>query len=551
VVPPELGPADAGRDDQSTSPIATRRAAMTRSDALLAALLLAGSLALAVGYLGDSYDDAFITYRYARNLAAHGELSYNLGERVLGTTAPGYALLLGALSAALPVAPHLWGTLLGVAALAATVLLVRRMLRDAEASGAVGATTARLVPWLYAAALVPCRWNVELLGAETLPVLALGAATLHLLLQRRRPVAAGFLAAIAFAFRPDAALLPAAALPWAWRRAGGRSEALRFALTAAAIAGGFALYLALAFDSPVPSTLAGKQGEASTFAYSASEWRWLRRSYPAPVAVALPLLAAAGLAAALRSGRGPQARFGDEGGDRELAGRRETSGNPSGVAGDVVAAAATWVVVHELSYRALRVPFAPWYHVLTLAALLVAAAGGVAAIGAALARRLGGASPRRPALAALLATLLWTPFVAPQLVWLARQRGAPPDPRQQAYRAVAEVLQQRGDDGKLAAAVEIGVIGYWSDARILDLGGLVTPAAREARAAGRLGQLVAARAPDYLVDMSLFRRAYPVLRHPPVRRRYRAIATISKELNPGVTIRVLERRRGPSSPRLP
>ena len=40
-------------------------------------------------------DDAFITYRYAANLAQGAGLVYNVGERVLGTTTPGYAVLLG------------------------------------------------------------------------------------------------------------------------------------------------------------------------------------------------------------------------------------------------------------------------------------------------------------------------------------------------------------------------------------------------------------------------------------------------------------------------
>src|SRR5918912_119366 len=40
-------------------------------------------------------DDAYITFRYARNLATGLGLVYNPGEWVLGTTAPGWAMLLG------------------------------------------------------------------------------------------------------------------------------------------------------------------------------------------------------------------------------------------------------------------------------------------------------------------------------------------------------------------------------------------------------------------------------------------------------------------------
>ena len=44
-----------------------------------------------------SYDDAFITYRYAYNLASGNGFVYNPGEWYMGITAPLYGLLLGAL----------------------------------------------------------------------------------------------------------------------------------------------------------------------------------------------------------------------------------------------------------------------------------------------------------------------------------------------------------------------------------------------------------------------------------------------------------------------
>lgn len=44
----------------------------------------------------NTVDDAYITFRYARNLADGVGFVYNAGERVLGTTTPGYTLLLAA-----------------------------------------------------------------------------------------------------------------------------------------------------------------------------------------------------------------------------------------------------------------------------------------------------------------------------------------------------------------------------------------------------------------------------------------------------------------------
>jgi len=50
----------------------------------------------------QAYDDAYITYRYADNLRRGHGLVYNLGEPVLGTTAPLFALLLGLFGIVVP-----------------------------------------------------------------------------------------------------------------------------------------------------------------------------------------------------------------------------------------------------------------------------------------------------------------------------------------------------------------------------------------------------------------------------------------------------------------
>ena len=52
---------------------------------------------LILGFL--PVDDAFISFRFAYNLASHGELAYNLGDPVFGSTALLYTLLLAVLGA--------------------------------------------------------------------------------------------------------------------------------------------------------------------------------------------------------------------------------------------------------------------------------------------------------------------------------------------------------------------------------------------------------------------------------------------------------------------
>lgn len=61
-----------------------------------AVILLLGAIALYCGWLYRNFaqDDAFITYRYARNIASGYGFVYNLNEPVLGTTTPLYTLVL-------------------------------------------------------------------------------------------------------------------------------------------------------------------------------------------------------------------------------------------------------------------------------------------------------------------------------------------------------------------------------------------------------------------------------------------------------------------------
>lgn len=61
------------------------------------AVLLCLAVVVTVANIGVSYDDAFITYRYAFNLATGQGYVYNPGQQYLGITAPLYGLVLGGL----------------------------------------------------------------------------------------------------------------------------------------------------------------------------------------------------------------------------------------------------------------------------------------------------------------------------------------------------------------------------------------------------------------------------------------------------------------------
>lgn len=433
--------------------------------------LLVGALAVLVGWAvwGFSYDDAYITYRYAAHFAAGDGLVFNPGERVLGTTAPGYAVLLGVLSwvAGSPVA---WGTILGLLGLAAAALSPWLLPADRRPP------TAWIVLW--GASLFLARWLVELLGAETLPVL--GAACLAGVLalgpprpSTRRLAAAGLLAALAASLRFDAVFVCGLLGLALWLR----RRCFPWPFFVGTLPAGLVVLAVTAYyGSPLPQTLAGKRGEfadRTIASYTGAEWFWLRRAFGDGGAVVLLASAALGCLWLLRRGawRHP-----------------------------LVLVATAWVVAVEAFYRLVQVSFSYWYHVMTVALLL-----GLAAWGA-----VGVPWPRtrlRPAIRWTLGTFVLLPILWTSTAFLASSFREPPDPRWRIYRDVGLFLDRETEPATVAM-VEIGVAGYHASRHpVLDLVGLVSPVAAEHGAAEALRR----RSPRYVVDASLFHGRFPVL----------------------------------------
>jgi hypothetical protein len=571
-----------------------------------AAAVAAVAATAAAGLWRFTYDDAFVTYRYAANLAAGRGLAFNPGEPVLGTTAPGWAVLLG-LAARASDALGLdgldaaaWGTLLGALSLAVVAgFLPLAALRRAPPPW----------PWAFPLLLTALAftqpWCLQMLGAETYPVLALGVAAAWLALgprgeERRRigeareadvsagvraardtaagdrepgkgrhEIAAGLLFALAMMLRLDAAAgaLALGLALWAWRR----RLPWRYGLAGLLPLAPWLGWLEARFGHIVPATLEAKRSElaeaggrlAAAVDYTRAEWHWLHRDLPRPAALWLLALAAAGaglLAWSLlrrRAPAGPRAATARPPVSREPAEGRSTATaalpgpptSPEPVAGRSTATGGGIL----RPFLPLLICLLSW---LALHELAYRLAGvpfapwyhlhlvlAILALAAGAGLGLGTLAARRHLLPAALALLLLFPVLVPGAAYLAATWGRPPDGRQALHAAVARYLRETSPAGSAVAAVEIGALAYFADRPVLDLVGMVDPAVVTARREGRLAELVAAREPHYLLVPPHFRQGLlgPLLAQPEIAGSYRPAAHFTVPGYSGGTVTLYER----------
>ncbi len=226
VPPTWQDPAATPRPDPSP---ATPGERSRRADRLTKRILLGLALAVLLARVawvaprGLLVDDAFISFRYAANLAQGAGLVFNSGERVEGYTNFLWTVLLAA-GIRCGIAPDLLAVALSVLAAAATVLLLARLLRPSPRADTLGACGALL----YAAMGSQARLAVS--GLETVFFVFLLVLAWDLAIARGRPGPAALAFAAAALTRPEGALYWALTLAWyatcgPRHRAGGQAGA--------------------------------------------------------------------------------------------------------------------------------------------------------------------------------------------------------------------------------------------------------------------------------------------------------------------------------------
>lgn len=391
-------------------------------------------------------DDAYITFRYARNVAEGAGLVYNPGEWVLGTTAPLWALILGAgYRLGLTDLPWL-ATLLSAIFDAITALLLVRL--------------AQRFGWRPAgAALVGLAWALNPMsigfasgGMEASLFVVLGLAALSLAADRRI-VPAALLCGVATLVRPEGALLAVVVVAWTcWIC---RRQTVVAMIAAGAPIGVAGAALFARYGSPLPHSVAAKQvaylpgwplENAAALLIQAGLPGWstyLLAVLPAAAGLLVSVVGATLLVL--------------------LARRGIIRLHSEGVTWQPFAAFAALYVAFYVIVGLRGVRLFPWYLVPLIPFYMLAAAAGLA--------KLGRAAPAW--LAAAL--VLWQ---APAIDW--RQPLMPVGQdlgREALYLSVGTQLAGSLPRDAVLAAPEIGALGYASNLRVLDTVGLVSPAA--------------------------------------------------------------------------
>ena len=396
-------------------------------------------------------EDAYITFRYARNFARGMGLVFNPGERVMGFTSPLWTVW-NALGIALVQDPVPWARATTLALECLALVLVTRMLL--RGFGGLAAWTFALffAGWTFFAAMAVS-------GMENSAFFALLALAAWLVERRSgwSGVALGLLALM----RPEGVVAAGiVALGARWKDRG----------IALALAGLGLGALALYYGSPIPQSLVAKAQVYGTPGPWAGRhwWEWI-----VPFAFGRwPVTTEGSILFAMAVVAGPALVAG-------LLALARARREAKGLALLAAAGLSIWI-----AYGLFGVAYFAWYLVLPLAT-----AGVLVAIGLARVTR----SAWIPASLALFVAGTWT--LAPELY---RARAGI---EYETFVATAQALGAASHPGESVLLEPIGMVGWATKLRIVDEIGLVSPwvAQRRKQGDGWMTDVLVREKPRWLV----------------------------------------------------
>jgi hypothetical protein len=400
-----------------------------KKNALLLAAILVVAAALRVVYVRASApaDDAFITFRYARNLAEGAGFVYNAGDRLLGTTTPLFTLLLAPTAAmGLPIEPTalVWIVLADLG----TIWMLARIV--GRVAGAAGGTLAAFVYALFYANASACGYGMEAPLLQFFLLVSIDAA------DRGRWTPAAIGAALATLTRPEGLIATAIVGGAFLLRARRLSSRDLFTPVAAylALVLPWVLFAMFYFGSPIPNSVLIKARQAGITLREWMDFFFLRN----PLLILLWVGSVLGTIHAVR------------------------------VRSRGLVLLAIWLVSYVLFFLIGEPAFlGAWYFPPIGAGLVALSSAG--AVG------LGGRLLRRPAWAALAVAAAWLALSAvavPRNLESARWGKRNAD---LVHRRMAAWVTSNTTPEELIQVSDIGYVGFYSRRRILDSSSLVSP----------------------------------------------------------------------------
>jgi hypothetical protein len=396
-------------------------------------------------------EDAYITFRYARNLARGLGLVFNPGERVMGYTSPLWTVW-NALGIALGKDPVAWSRATSVLLEAVALVLVTRMLLRAFGAAAAWTFALFFAGWTFFAAM-------SVSGMENSAFFALLALAAWLV--ERKSLFSGVALGLLALMRPEGVVCAGVvALGATWR-----ARAIALAIAAA----GFGA-LAAFNGSPVPQSLVAKAEVYGTPGpWSGRHWyEWI-----VPFAFGRwPVTTEGSVLFALAVVAGPALLAGSW----TLGHARRDA---KGLALLAAAGLSVW-----LGYSVFGVAWFAWYLVLPLATAAVLVAIGLPRVAR---------GPWIPAAMALFVLGSWT--LAPELY---RVRAGV---EYKSFVVTAQTLGQASRPGESVLLEPIGMVGWATKLRIIDEIGLVSPwvATRRRQGDGWMTDVLVRERPQWLV----------------------------------------------------
>ena len=451
------------------------------------------------------FDDAYITYRYAHNIALGRGFVYNVGQPVLGTTTPVYTLLLAGLSFIWPDLPRLSHSI-GVLAWMLCVPIIY----------GIGRARGRERVGMAAAAFVALNsLLLGVLGMETTLYVLLALSTFYFY-QREQPIWAALFAGLTFLTRWDGILVMGVLLFAEMLKNRGRF--LRTGLICAAIILPWLAYSYATFGSILPNTFFAKVGQgwnpglggAGIGSFGPGLIRIAASAYVENrLFLLLPVFAVAGSFSVFY---------------------RKVKWWPL----------LLWTMTYIGGFTALGVLRFPWYYPPLVPTFALLMAEGIEAVAQSLSLHLTRTAGQVAVMAALCALCL-----VPNVDWLVKSQRTGIDAHSATYLQVARWLRTHTPPDSSVALLEIGIIGFYSDRTVVDTMGLVSP-----EMVGHLGSWLQTLQfavnyywPDYVV--ALQRTAWEgVVDKPWFEEAYALEATIKNSTDPVAPVRIYRRRAG-------